>query len=349
MNVGRRGRRAGALVSAGLVLAVAVARPGPGWAASARVVVLESPTASPGTRRCLTMIRDELTAGGFDVETVDPGPATDPFSLAAVMRAQSSAAATIALLGDPELGRAELWILDRIGANAEVRRIPAPSDDPERVEEVLAIRTIEVLRASALKLFIESSRPAPPPAEVAPVRSAEAPAPRPRVVALEGGVSLLASPGELDAAAVPLARLRVAVAGPIVARLTIAGLGSRPRIETARGTAVITQELGVVELGLVFRRDHRLAPAIMLEAGVLHLGSDAQGTGPYLGQRDGRWSAVAGVGAGVVVGISGRLAIALETHVMIASPYPVVRFVDWQAATVARPASWTTLTLVSWL
>ena len=171
----------------------------------------------------------------------------------------------------------------------------------------------------------------------------------PRTVAIETGLSLLVSPGQLDAAAVPVARLRVAVAGPAVARLTVAGFGTRPSVETARGTASIAQALGLVEVGLVFRRDRRLQPAMSLGAGVLRASSDAQGSFPYLGQRDARWAALFDAGAGVVAPLGGQLALALEAHVMLAAPYPVVRFADLDAATIARPAAWTTLTLVAWL
>ena len=270
------------------------------------------------------------------------------------MRRQQGAVATIGLLGDPSAGPAELWILDNIGGSAEVRRIPAPTDDAERVAEVLAIRTVEVLRASALKLLIESSRAPSAPASPPTAHIVAAPPPvghrrRRARSRSKPGLSLLVSPGQLDAAAIPVARLRVAVAGPAVARLTVAGLGTRPSVETARGAASIAQALGLVEVGLVFRRDRRVQPALSLGAGVLRASSDAQGSFPYLGQRDVRWAALFDAGAGVVTPLGGRLALALEAHVMLAAPYPVVRFADLDAATIARPAAWTTLTLVAWL
>ena len=56
-----------------------------------------------------------------------------------------------------------------------------------------------------------------------------------------------------------------------------------------------------------------------------------------------------GIGTGVVRTVGARLALALEVHVVIATPYPVVRFIDWEVAKVARPAVWTTLALLSWL
>jgi hypothetical protein len=349
---GIRWHRACLIACAGLIALVAAP---PVHAVPGRIVLLQPSAASAGARRCLTLIRDELVAGGFVVAAVDLGPGQDPVSLVEAMRRQKGAVAIIGLLGDPSSAPAELWILDNIGGNAEVRRIPAPIDDAERVAEVLAIRTVEVLRASALKLLIESSRrpSAPAPAPAVQIAAAAPPPAVPRAaartVAIETGLSVLVSPGQLDAAAVPVARLRVAIAGPVVARLTVAGLGTRPLVETSRGAASITQALGLVEVGLVFRRDRRLQPAMSLGAGVLRASSDAQGSSPYLGQRDARWAALFDAGAGVIVPVGGQLALALEAHVMLAAPYPVVRFSDLDAATIARPAAWTTLTLVAWL
>ena len=102
-------------------------------------------------------------------------------------------------------------------------------------------------------------------------------------------------------------------------------------------------------MGLVFRRDRRVQPALSLGAGGLRASTDAQGSLPYLGQQDVRWAALFDAGAGVVAPLGGQLALALEAHVMLAAPYPVVRFVELEAATIARPAVWTTLTLVAWL
>lgn len=65
----------------------------------ARVVLLEPAAAAPGLHHCMTRIRQELTAGGFEVVTVDPGPMTDPVSIANGMGHQLDAVATFAVLG----------------------------------------------------------------------------------------------------------------------------------------------------------------------------------------------------------------------------------------------------------
>ena len=168
--IGRAGRRFLAASLGTLLLAFTSATV---WSAplrSGRVALLDPLGASASAQQCLTRIRDELTAGGFEVSVVDPGPIVDAVSVAAAMQRQEGTIATIALVGDPTGPGAELWILDRVGAVAEVRRIPIPADDREHLPEVLAIRTIEVLKASALKVLVESTRPRPEPkpSEAAP-------------------------------------------------------------------------------------------------------------------------------------------------------------------------------------
>ena len=105
------------------LLLVGLVRVGSARAASDIVILFESSTASAGEHRCLTRIREELLAGGFQVQVVDPGPKTDPVSIAEVLQQQSDSAATIALLGDPTVAPAELWIVDRTGVRPDVRRI----------------------------------------------------------------------------------------------------------------------------------------------------------------------------------------------------------------------------------
>ena len=340
-----------------LVLVGLVSQARPARAESGRVTLLEPAGTSAGARRCLTRIREELIAGGFEVAIVDPGPRNDPVSTADAMERQRDSVATIALLGDPELGPAELWILDRVGDKAEVRRLPAQAEDPDRIPEVLAIRTIELLRASALKLLVESNRPPTPPPAPVPTRApslAASPsrddrgAGRPSV-GLETGISLLGSAGGPGPATIPLARVRIPVGGPFWARLTLAGLGSRPRVQTTLGSAAVSQTLGLGELTILFRSGRRLRPLVSFGGGALYVQSDGEAVSPYRGNRSERWAAVADGGVGVLGAFGRELALALEVHAFVAFPYPVVRFVDVTAATIGRPAVMASLTLVAWL
>jgi hypothetical protein len=50
-------------------------------------------------------------------------------------------------------------------------------------------------------------------------------------------------------------------------------------------------------------------------------------------------------GVGIALAIGSRAAVVTELHALVASPHPVVRFVDTRAATIGYPSLILTLTL----
>jgi hypothetical protein len=319
-------------------------------AASNVVILFEPSGATAGQHRCLTRIREELLAGGFQVTVIDPGSKTDPISIARALQQPSDSAASIALLGDPTIEPAELWIVDRTGARPDVRRIATPSDDPLHAPEILAIRTIELLRASALQRLVESTRiqPPPQPAQPAPALVPTPPEERSRV-AIELGVAVVQDLNGPGPAEIPVARLHVALPGSLFARLTVAGLGFRPRVESAEGSATIGQNLGLLEVGATFRSQHRLRPIVTLGAGALYVTSGGEGVYPYVGHSDSRWTALFDGGIGLFASLSRQWGLAVEVHALLAAPQPFVRFSQTNAGNIGRPALAASLTLVRWL
>ena len=333
-----------------IVLAAGSVVAAPAPLQSGHVALLDSTAVGPTARDCLTRIRAELMAGGFDVALVDPGPRVDPISIAEVMKQQPGAIATVALVGEPGQRGAELWILDRVGSTPEVRRVPASSDDPEHLPEVLAIRTIEILRASALKAMVEAARSAAPPSSVVQAAPPPVPSsapPRSGTLGLEAGVSLLDSVGGAGAAALPLVRVRVRLADWLFARVTLAGLGSRPRVDTAAGSASINQSLGLAELVLALRSGRRLRPTFSLGGGALRFGSEGTGTWPSRGLQTARFTGAVDAGVGLLANVTADLSFAFEVHGLVAFPHPTVRFFDVEAATLAFPALFASLTMVA--
>jgi hypothetical protein len=81
--------------------------------------------------------------------------------------------------------------------------------------------------------------------------------------------------------------------------------------------------------------------------GALRVNVDGTGYTPYEGLDGQRWAALFDVGAGVTARLAGRLAIAFEVHGQLATPYPTIRFSGEEAARVARPALFSSLTLVT--
>lgn len=344
----RSGRRRPAAVALAATLLAATVS----WAsppAPGRVVLLDPAEASPTAHHCLTRIHEELVAGGYEVATVDPGPVRDPVAIAGAMEQQQGAVAVVAFVGDPDRAGTELWILDRVGTSPEVRRVPTATGDSEHLAEVLAIRTVEVLRASALKLLVESSRGAP---ALAPTDIVAAPAavPRPRTIGLETGLSMVENIGGPGLAAVPLIRGRARLGDWLSGRLTLAGLGSRPQVVTPMiGSASVAQSFGLAELAVAYPTGRAVRPVLTLGAGAFYVQSDGAGIWPYVGQRSASWAAAADVGTGVLASVGTGLAVGFEVHGLLALPHPAVRFNGVEAATIGYPALLASLTMVAWL
>ncbi|HVY40320.1 MAG TPA: hypothetical protein VHM31_20410 [Polyangia bacterium] len=316
------------------------------------IVILQPSAASEAARRCLTRLREELAAGGFSVSTVDPGPQTDPLSIARAIESQAASVATIGLVGDPDSGDAELWIVDRSGGEPIVRPIATRGEDPARVPAVLAIRATEMLRASALQLLVESTRlhaapAATPPAAPAPTPPPEAP---PAAAwAVETGLAIVHDVPGAAPAVLAVLRARVQNTGGLAARLAVSGLGTQPRVSRGSEFADVGQATALAEIGLSLRPGRRVRPTLTLGAGALRATTDGGGAYPYAGVKATRWTGLFDAGLGTTIAVAARWALAAELHLQLAAPRPVVRFSGVDAATVARPALAATFTLVTWL
>ncbi|WP_437726972.1 hypothetical protein [Sorangium sp. So ce861] len=330
----------------------------------ARVVLVRPGAADPSISEALIRIRGELVADGFDVELLDAQSASPPRPTMDDAGQQAGSAALIGLFLAPDGQAAELWVIDPRTNETLVRRIDTRGAAPEHLVEVLAVRAVELLRASLLELLMSSRRSAaplgdaaPPPSEVS--RQASRPAERPldppsrrSTWGVELGGGLLASPGGIGPALLLVARLRVAPLGPIgplEARLSLAGLGTAPRVAGPQGSATVQQRLGLVELAALPWPELRLRPRFSVGFGALHVAVDGEASWPYRGGHSARWAFAADAGAGVELGLLRRLDVVVEAHALVAHPYPVVRFVETEAARGARPALLGSLSLVGWL
>ena len=125
----------------------------PPIATGGRVTVLQSSAVSPRARRCLTRLREELAAGGFEVTVSEFGAGGEALWMVDPPSPRDGSIATITLVGNPDDGDAELWIVDGVPwGRVVVRRLLVPAGAGTHDDEVLAIRTLEFLRATALEL-----------------------------------------------------------------------------------------------------------------------------------------------------------------------------------------------------
>ena len=159
------------------------------------------------------------------------------------------------------------------------------------------------------------------------------------------GIGIWNSVDGPPAAVIPVGRIGLRLSDWAWVRVSLAGLGSHPRIATADGSATVSQSLALAELAAVFRPDRRLHPILSVGAGALDVAVVGTGAVPFEGREPQRWSAAFDGGLGVGFGLGSRSALVAELHALVAEPHPVVRFVDIRAATVGYPALIVTLAL----
>ncbi|WP_437813982.1 hypothetical protein [Sorangium sp. So ce1078] len=151
-----------------LLIALATLAAGAALAAGARADEAREEAAStiavlcaPGDRFGLRVVA-ELESLGFRAEILDP--AAEPATRAS-LEASARRAGAIAAIRVVRSGRGvEVWIADRVTGKTVLREMAGGADDggaPDR-DAALALRVVELLRASLL----EASLPAPPPGEL---------------------------------------------------------------------------------------------------------------------------------------------------------------------------------------
>jgi hypothetical protein len=318
--------------------------------ADSTLVVLVRPTAqSIVVSEAITRIRGELIADGFDVSIVDAPPGSDPASVLARADRQASAAATLGLFVQPDASAAELWVVDRLTNKTVVRRVEISKAAVGSAPEVLARRSVELLRASLLEILADAERRplvSRAPRAQASRWAAQALEPQRSNWGVEAGAQVLGGFGGVGPALMPVARGRVVVSDRFAARLTLSGLGTRPYLEAAEGSATLSQALGLAEWILEIAPHSWLRPAVSLGAGAYHISADGSADWPYEALDPGTWAFAADAGSGLSLSLSSSFALCLEGHATLVTPRPVILFVGGEVAGIQNPLLGGALTLV---
>ncbi len=335
----------GALALA-LVLVVGAARPGgaaPAPERPGRVAVVAAGAAAPGardaraaaTREATSRVRGELAAAGLEVVLV-PRPAGElRAGLAPAARAVGALGA-VAIVGTAD-GGAEIWIHDG-DDGLFVQRLDRATDPPDFASSILAVRSVELLRAhlSALALRAAPPDPAPaPPGVQAAPQARQRDAPR---VAGELGLSALHGVHGLGTTLSPALTLVGQVGPRLALRLSVAGLGTRRTVEAPPGAGEVTQGLamgsGLVRLGA----RGPVAAHVAAGAGAYRLGvRGAPRSAATRAARDAAWAGALGGGAGLSLALGRRVGLTAEAQALAFLPSVVVRLDDATPARAAGP------------
>jgi hypothetical protein len=331
-----------------------------GVAANARAasVIIARPANSPPVMvETLVRLKGELTSAGFDTEIVDGAAGARGAGDSRVgleqLASQRGADAVVAIVGDLSPDSVEVWVIDKVTGKSVVRRVPFEPGS-ERASKTLAIRAIELLRSSFLEIDLAArgrqSAPgaAPPPAVVRFVEM-EKLARHPERFGVEVGGAATMSLDGVGPAVLPLVRFDWALRPWLLLQAALAGLGTRPTVETEAGSAQVAQAYGLLGGSVRFRADTRLRPFAALSAGALRTSIEGRADAPNQGHPVEQWSFLVDVGAGSQLRLPDRFYLTLAAHAQLAEPYVAVRFVETVVATSARPNLLLTFTIGAWL
>ena len=312
------------------------------------LVALAHPAADNGATsvEVLNRIRGELLADGFNVLVVDAVPRADRVSSLSRTARAARAAVVAGLFLDDAAGSVDLCLVDALTGRVLTRSLDAQTRSADQTPEVLARRTVDLLRASLLDFLVESLRSVaqrepgkqPPSVQAVDRRGGSN-------WALEGGLGVLGSFQGLGPALLPLLRIRRSLGAVMSLRATGAWLGTQPRVDAQTGTASVEQGVALLEGVARFWRDSPLQPLFSVGAGTYYVGVNGSGVSPYPGAHSSEFALGLDAGAGVSIAISSQFDIVFELHALIAAPGLAVRFLDVDEARIGRPSLFATLTM----
>lgn len=275
----------------------------------------------------------ELRFLGFSPEVVAPPPSAEPEALVALARA-SGAAAAVAV--DTAGGRVQVWIVDRMTGKLVARQLALAPDPASDEPREIAVRSVELLRASLLEV---EQAPAPPEAEVSvpPAARRTLRRPRPRFGAA-AAVAVGGAPGGLPVAAHARVQLRY-TPHPYVG-VILSGTAPLHAVEVSapEGSARIrTGWLGLGPRVALRPPDATVVPELSATAGAAFVSMDGSAAPGHVGTRAFVVDAIFEAAAGLEVAISPRVRLRVEAAAATCARTVRVRFAGRPVATWCRP------------
>ena len=308
-----------------------------------QVVLLRPPVTDDVTSDALARVRGELTAGGFDVSMLAQDPALDVRTALETVGRELDPIAAFAIVRAAGANTAEIWVCDRMARKSVIQSVrldaTGTSGEPSR-SVVLAVRAVELLKASLAQYWLASVRkPAPVPETPAVV---EVP-PAPYAIAgigVEAGVGWLDSVGAVSAVWRPVVRASYGGRHGWAVRLGAGGFGSDAVLRAPDASAQIRQEMATLEIVRGFFPGHRVQLVVSLGGGGYHARVTGMGTGmqTYTERVSSSWSAIAMAGGGVVLPIVHHIALAVDGQVGVTWPDNLIRLLGAEAGRTGSPA-----------
>lgn len=346
------------MIRFGCVLLLFAALVGAFPAYATTVAIVSPPRPSAEAAETVSRVHGELLSVGLGVvlseRTVERGAdGTDSRAWLQDLIADDKASAVIDVVDDVDVIAVDVWVGKSSPGRFEVTRVSVERN-ATNASERLALRAIEALRGSLLEIDVAARarrRDATPPPVVVASPKTEPPALdelRKRYV-LELGIAAVASLDGVGPAVAPTVLVGWAPRPWLLVDAAFAGFGSRARVTTAAGSALVGQGFAVLGSQARFRPSHRWSPTVAVSAGVLRTSVEGQDGANTEAHAVERWSLLVDASAGIAFRLYGRYYATVAAHVQMAEPYVVVHVVDIVGASVGRPNVLLRLSLGAWL
>ena len=304
-------------------------------------------------------VAGELRAVGFRVRVIDrrqPGAAAGPVDAAREV-------ATVAIVATPAGVEADVWVADKVSDTVRVKRVVEADVSAPNAASDLAVRSVELLRASLLEATPKQraalappvvawlaaapsqtpkaappptpSAPTPPPTRARPSHAAPASTERrfaanapsaPRFeVTVQAALGVLTGPGAGLAVAPAIVRAGVVHRSGLGARVTgVEALGTT-RTGGAGASIDVRQGLVAFDATYAFAPPHALlAPHVSAGGGVFVLDADGRAALPAHGLHPRFATGFLDAGAGVALRLAPRLALVADVDALVMPSEPEV-------------------------
>jgi hypothetical protein len=325
------------------VATTALERSGRADAARSQVALVRCSSSDRVLREACTRLRAELLDAGFEVVEVDRAPG-DPRSEVEDAAPDTPSFATVSMNRAPNGAFADVWISDHVTGKTVVRRLEVGAGP--NATAVLAIRALELLRASLLEVAVKAAPSEPTISAPKDVMTWIAPAllaapPSPASPLLQGsalGVGALALHGlsGVGLAVGPTVNFSHG-AGPLFVRVTLAAPLAGPELSMAAGSATIRQGLAAVAVGWA-TEPRPIGACAWLGAGGFDLHASGSAASPYRGISGDIASFLWTAGVGGLARIGPRVALTADVMAVFLDPQPVVVIAGRDAGSAGAPS-----------
>jgi hypothetical protein len=314
------------------------------------VTVVSPPRAEPLVEEAVIRLVAELHAAGFSVRVVEASPGGDGRAQVEATADAGAAEpfATIAIVPTDRGAVADMWVADHVTKKTLVRRVDTGDAGATNAASDLAVRSVELLRASLLE--VGGARKEALPADLrAWIEPPQPPPPRPprQLASIEAAFAVLAG-GSFGVAPLPFLRVACELPRSLSLRASVAPAVIAATLSSSAGTVALHQTVAALDLAYAFGLSReRFYPVISLGGGLYYLQFDGQAAVPQRSQHGSFLSAALVAGAGLGVRLLPNLTALADLEAVALQAEPAVTVMGSTAGSAARVSALPSLGLVA--